>query len=165
MKSQLIKIATAGALATGMMFAQTPTPRPNFASKTATTSVNPGRGKWAHDHLQRMAQKLNLTDAQRQQAKSIFQAARQEATPLRQQFKQNREALAAAVKADNTSDIQRLAKVQGELSGKMAVIRSEAAAKFYSTLTPEQRATADQMRQQFRERMHNRVNQREHKNG
>jgi Spy/CpxP family protein refolding chaperone len=38
----------------------------------------------------------------------------------------------------------------------MVAIRTESAAKFYGMLSPEQRAKADQMQQQFRERVHNR---------
>jgi len=102
---------------------------------------------------QRMAEALNLTDAQKEQAKTIFQQARQNAQPLAQQLKQNREALAAAVKADDVAQIHSLAEQQGSLRGHMLGIRSEAMAKFYTTLTPEQKAKADQMQQRMRTRM------------
>ena len=44
-------------------------------------------------------QALNLTDAQKQQAKEIFAKSRQAAVPLRQELRANREAMAQAVKA------------------------------------------------------------------
>ena len=70
--------------------------------------------------------------------------------------------MAAAVKADQGPEIRRLARVRGELVGKMTAVRSEAAAKFYATLTPEQRVKADQMRQQFRQRRQERFDAQQH---
>ena len=58
---------------------------------------------------------LNLTDAQKQQAKTIFQEARQSAQPLRQELRQNRQALAVAVKANDTAKIQQLSQTEGNL--------------------------------------------------
>jgi len=109
---------------------------------------------------QRMIQALNLTDAQQQQANSIFQQAKQQAQPIVQQLKQNREALEAAVKANNVSQIQTLATQQGTLRGQVLAIRSTAWAQFYSMLTPDQRAKADQIHQQMKQRMQQRFHQR-----
>ena len=78
---------------------------------------------------QHMMQALNLTDAQKQQAKTIFQDARQKAQPLRDQLKQNREALTAAVKADDVARIHSLTAERGKLEGQMLGIRTEAMAK------------------------------------
>ena len=105
---------------------------------------------------QRLAQALNLSDAQKEQAKTIFQQAKQNAQPLAQQLKQNREALAAAVKANDAAQIHSLAAQQGNLRGQMVAIRSEAMAKVYSTLTPDQKVKADQMRQQMKSHMRQR---------
>ncbi len=101
---------------------------------------------------QKMVEALNLTPAQKQQAETIFGDARQKAQPIRQEMRQNREALTAAVKANNTAQIERLSVQQGNLMGKSLAIRTQARAKFYTILTPEQRMKADQM---F-ERMHSR---------
>ena len=68
-------------------------------------------------------------------------------------MRQNREALAAAVKANNTAQIERLSVQQGNLIGKTLAIKTQARAKFYATLTPEQRMKADQMFEQMRSRM------------
>jgi len=114
----------------------------------------------ARQHMDEIAQKLNLTDAQRQEFHSIFRRARESAMPVREELKQNREALAAAVKANQTADIQRLATARGRLVGQMTVIYSEAKAKFYQILTPEQRVKADQMHQEFRQHMRERWSQR-----
>lgn len=142
----LTKIATIAAMAAGMALAQTP-----------AAPAQPRRG---HAMRQRMMQALDLTNSQKQQAKAIFQQARQNAEPLKTQLKQNREALAAAVKANDTAQIHSLSIQRGNLEGQMLGIRSEARAKFYATLTPEQKAKADQMRARFKTRMQQRIEQR-----
>ena len=114
---------------------------------------------------QRMMQALNLTDAQKQQAKTIFQQAKQNAQPLAQQLKQNREALAAAVKANDVAQIHSLAAQQRQPAGQMLGIRTEAMAKFYSSLTPDQKAKADQMHERIKARMQQRRQQRNSNNG
>jgi Spy/CpxP family protein refolding chaperone len=147
MQRQFVKLATVAALATGLVFAQTPSPSPSPNTQT-------GRHQLVQRHRARMAQALNLTDAQKAQAKTIFQQARQSSKPIREQLKQNRQALATAIKADKSdAELQQLANQQGQLRGQMLTIRSEAAAKFYATLTPDQKAKADQMQQQFHQRV------------
>jgi Spy/CpxP family protein refolding chaperone len=111
-------------------------------------------------HMDEVAQKLNLTDAQRKEFHTIFQKAHESAMPIREELKANREALAAAVKADQSAEIQQLATTRGKLVGQMTAIYAEARAKFYHTLTPEQRTKADQMRLDFRQRMRERWNER-----
>jgi len=123
---------------------QSPAPSPNAQT---------GRHQFLRQHRARLAQALNLTDAQKAQAKTIFQQARESAKPIREQMKQNRQALATAAKSGRSdADIHRLASEQGKLMGKVIAIRTEAFGKFYGILTPEQRAKADQMQQQFHQR-------------
>jgi len=131
-----------------MVFAQAP-----------STTAQPGGGKAAV--RRRIAQALNLTDAQKQQAQAIIQQTRQTVQPLRQQAKQNRQALMAAIKAGKGDvEIHQLALTQGNLAGQLVAARMEALAKFYNTLTPEQRAKADLMRQRVRQMIKNRIQQR-----
>jgi Spy/CpxP family protein refolding chaperone len=104
-----------------------------------------------------MAQALNLTASQKEQARTIFESARESAKPIRDELRMNREKLRAAAKEGKSeSEIQKLASEQGRLIGKMVAIRTESSAKFYQILTPEQRVKADQMHEQFRERMRSR---------
>jgi periplasmic protein CpxP/Spy len=156
MKRNLMKFATVGALAAGMAFAQSQAPAPQPAP-----GQGGGKAKFARRAAgrRRMMQALNLTDAQKQQAKSIFQQARETAQPLRAQLKQSREAMAAAAKVGNTAQIQQLATDQGNLLGRMIAVRTEAMAKFYNTLTSEQRAKADQIQQRMHQRMQQRFGQ------
>ena len=157
MKTTLIRWGSVAALAAGMAFAQAPAP----AQPQANTPAKPGVHQPFRQRMhQRMMQQLNLTPAQRDQAKSIFQQARQTAEPYRRQLRENREAMAIAVKANDGARIQKLAAERGRLEGQVMAIRSEAAAKFYATLTPAQRATADQMHQRFEHRMEQRKNSR-----
>ncbi|HWD00119.1 MAG TPA: Spy/CpxP family protein refolding chaperone [Candidatus Sulfopaludibacter sp.] len=129
-----MKFVAVGALAAGLVFGQ----------------VN-------HRH-HKMMQSLNLTDVQKQQAKTIFQQSRQSVQPVAQELKQNREALASAVKANDTAAIEKLSATQGQLRGRMMAARAEAMAKVYQILTPEQRAKAEQMRQTVKSRMAQRHN-------
>lgn len=154
MKNNLMRLASVAAIAAGMAFAQTPAQPPQ--QPPARTRSFHRRGMWHR----RMMQQLNLTDVQKQQAKAIFQQTRESVRPVREQLKQNREALAAAVKADNTAEIHNLAAKQATLQSRMVEARADAMAKFYATLTPEQRAKSDQLHQQFRQRMEQRMQQR-----
>ena len=150
MKRNLITLAAIAAFAAGMGFAQTTDP----AQPQAGAAGKP-RATLRH----RMLQALDLTDAQKQQAKTIFQQARQNAQPLRQELKQNRQSLAAAAKANDTAQIHQLTTQQGNAMGRLADTRTQAMAKFYATLTPEQRAKADSIRQRTQQRLA------QHKNG
>jgi Spy/CpxP family protein refolding chaperone len=109
------------ALGTASLFAQTPPTE-----------------RHQHQRANAMASQLNLTDAQKSQMQSIFQEARQSAQPVRQQLKQTRESLNAAVKAGNSDQIQQLAATEGTEIGQMAAIRASAHAKMFKMLTPEQ---------------------------
>ena len=157
MKSKWFKIAGASILAAGMTFVYAETPsQPQAQHKSAT------RQEWAQRRFDRMASYLNLTDAQKTQAQGFLQEARASAKQLMPQMKQNRQALADAVKADKTADIERLSAEKGRLMGKMTAIHTEAFAKIYQTLTPDQRVKADQMQEHFRGMMHQRMQNRSH---
>jgi Spy/CpxP family protein refolding chaperone len=142
MKRQLIKIATVAALAAGMAFAQ-----------AAAAPSKPGRAgiKLGAAVRQRILANLNLTDAQKAQAKEIMQQARTAAQPVRQQLQQSRQSLAAAVKNDDTVQIQSLAAAQGALQGQVLAIQSTAKAKLFAILTPEQKAKAEQTQQKIKQ--------------
>jgi Spy/CpxP family protein refolding chaperone len=157
MKWHLFQFAAVTALAAGMALAQAP---------TTSTQPAPQKAPFRHPMFghEQMMQALNLSPTQKQQSKTIFDDAKQKAEPIRQEMRQNREALHAAVKANNTSQIERLSSHQGELQGKALAIRSEAMAKFYAILTPEQRTKADEMMSRMRQRMEERMRERETEN-
>jgi periplasmic protein CpxP/Spy len=137
MKKSLIGLAGLGALAGVLIVGQN--------TGQAPAGHAPRHGQF----LNHMAANLNLTADQQAQAKQVMAGARQEAAPLRQQMKQNREALAAAIKSGNDAQIDQIAKAQAPVMAQLAAIRAHAFEKIYATLTPEQKAKADTMRQQF----------------
>ena len=145
------KCAAIGLVAAGLIFAQNPKPEPQ---SRAVHAQGHGCGMWGHMDVDHVAQVLNLTEPQKEQARTIFEQMRQSAQPVRQELKQNREKLMAAAKvANNESAIQKLAMEQGRLMGKLIAIRTEGSAKFYQVLTPEQRVKSDQMHEQWRQKM------------
>ena len=143
-KWQILKVAAL--VVAGSAFAQAP---PTPAQPAASQGPSARRAAVRHQLLK----ELNLTNAQKQEVKSIFQQAKQSAQPLRQQLKQNREALAAAAKANDTAQIPQLSQAESNLMGQLIAIRSEAKAKFYNSLTPEQKEKADQVQQMIRQRI------------
>jgi Spy/CpxP family protein refolding chaperone len=104
-----------------------------FAQAPQAPAPAQGRHK-----LGRMANYLNLTPAQRAQAKSIFREAHQSAQPVRQQLRETRQSLQAAIKSGNADQIKQLAATEGTEKGQLAAIRASAFSKLYPTLTPEQ---------------------------
>jgi protein CpxP len=103
----------------------------------------------------RMAGQLNLTDAQKQYARQLMQDARTQAQPIREQLKQNRQDLEAAIKSNNTSAITQLTERQADLRGQVAAIHAKQMAAFYAQLTPEQKAKAEELKNQRQQRMQN----------
>jgi protein CpxP len=150
MKRHFFQFAAVTALAAGMALAQAP------ATGTRPTPHNAPSTHREFGHGQ-MMQDLNLTPAQQQQSDTIFADAKQKTESLHREMRQNREAIHAAVKANNTSQIDQLSSHQGELVGQALAIRSQAMAKFYAILTPEQRTKADEMRSRIWQRMEDRM--------
>jgi len=146
MKNRLIRFGAVAAMAAGMAFAQAPAKAP--------PQLPPGHpmAQRRGEFQERMMQELNLSATQREEAKAIFDKARETAKPVRGELRQNREELRAAIKANDAAKIHSLSVKQGGLMAKLTEIRADARAKFYQNLTPEQRTKADQMHQQMMER-------------
>ena len=149
MRLSSVKYAAVTAFAAGIILAQAP------SGNSQPPAANPQGGphSFMGGHLGDITQVLNLTDSQKEQARMIFEQAGQSAQPILQDLKENREKLDAAAKATNSEgDIQKLATEQGRLLGQLIAIHTVATAKFFQMLTPEQRAKADQMHEQLKER-------------
>jgi protein CpxP len=145
MKRTLLGI-TSAALAAGMMFAQAPPQSGDAQPQAKHRQWKRGQG------FSRLSTKLNLTDAQKEQAKSIFDAARESSKSIAQELRQRRQALQEAAKAGKTdAEIDQLANEVGSLTGQMTAVRTKAFAKFYTLLTPEQRTQEQQMREKMRQ--------------
>ena len=109
-----------------------------FAAETSQARQWHGHGRAGH-----FMSELNLTDDQKAQAKSIFQSARQSGQPIRQQLMETRKSLRAAIKANDTAQIQQLSATEGSELGQLAAIRGSAMASVYQTLTPDQKQKVD----------------------
>lgn len=133
MRNKILAVAGAAVVAAGVMFAQTgTTPAPN-------PPANHGQGFHQRPMFARMAKNLNLSDAQRQQAKGIFQDMRAQAQPVRTQLQQGRLALVNAAVAGKSSDeLSQLAQAQAPQFAQLAALRAQALGKFYAILTPAQ---------------------------
>ncbi len=139
----------------GLAFAQTSTGQ---TGQTPANQANPAptpaqRARHIRQSMhQRLMAKLALSPAQQQQAKAIFQQAKTANQPFRTELRQNRESLAAAVKSNDTARIQTLTQARAGIMAKIMANRADAMAKFYATLTPQQKATADQFHQHMQQR-------------
>ncbi|MGO9516444.1 MAG: Spy/CpxP family protein refolding chaperone [Candidatus Korobacteraceae bacterium] len=133
----------------------------SYAQQTDNTNPKPAWAGHRHgDHMAYMAKALNLTDAQKAQVKSIMQANRTSMRPLMQQMEQNRLAMLTATSggAFDQAKVTALANQQAQLMAQMTVNRQSIQSQIYNqVLTPEQRATADQMRQKQITRINERV--------
>jgi len=134
MKRSIRNLILAGALATGLVAAQT------------TAPANPPQAG-THRRANRMARLSNylqLTPDQQTQAKAIFQATREQAEPLFTQMRSTRQQIAAAVKnGAPDAQIDQLTAQAGTLKGQLMAIRTKAFAKFYTILTPDQKTKMD----------------------
>ena len=142
MKNTWLRFAAAAAVAGGMLLA---------AQEVSSQPAQPAVQQHRQRPGARIARYLNLTPAQEARAKAEFQSARQSAQPIRQQLKQVRLAMFQAVRANDTAGIERLSAQQAGLNGRILGMREEAFARIYSTLTPDQRAKADQIPAHFRQ--------------
>ncbi len=120
MKTKWFMPIGAALMVAGLAFANPETPaNTQTPSQAAPHHRSANRQQWMQQRFDRMANYLNLTDAQKTQAKSIMQQSRQSTANVRTQLEQNRAALKQAIKADKTSEIDRLSKEQGRLMGQM----------------------------------------------
>ncbi len=113
-----------------------------------------------HGHMGFMAKQLNLTDAQKAQIKTIMQSQRTTMRPLMLQMAQNREAMLTATSggAFDQAKVQAIATQQAQLISQMTVLKEQLRSQIYNTvLTPDQKAKADQMRQNQLTRMNERL--------
>ena len=137
MQHPLLKFAGVTALAFGMAFGQD-APAKDQHSRGAHQHGRQGGGPGMI--LDRLSAELSLTDAQKQQAQSIFTAARQSAEPVHSQLRQQKQALTAAVKSGaSEAEIDRISNSIGPLLAQTTAIHSKAFAKFYTILTQEQK--------------------------
>ncbi len=131
-----MKLLAVVMVSTGLMWAQGPGPGPGPAGPRPPRS----------QPLEYLTLVLNLTDAQKEQARSTFDAAAETSRPLMEQLGPARQALHNAPKESRTdSQIDALAATVGSLEGQLAAIQTKAQVRFYNLLTTEQRDRLDKL--------------------
>jgi Spy/CpxP family protein refolding chaperone len=118
-------------LAASLAFAQTGTP--------------PSPATIAQMRVNQLSHTLNLTDAQKASALSIFTAAITSAQTLQDSLRTNHQSLADAIKSNNTASINTLSAAAGVIEGNLMAINAKADAAFYQLLTTDQKALYDAM--------------------
>jgi Spy/CpxP family protein refolding chaperone len=92
-----------------------------------------------------LAALLNLTDAQKTQATTIFTNAYNSSQSVLSSLQTDRQTLSTAVKANNTATIDAVSVTIGTLEGQLTDINAKAEASFYAILTADQKAKYDSM--------------------
>jgi Spy/CpxP family protein refolding chaperone len=115
-----------------------------------------GRGWAHHGALGYVAHELNLSDAQRSQIKSMWQAERPAVASLVQELASESKEMDSATAQGNLdeSKVQAIASRQGETIAKLLIEKERFESKMYSgVLNPEQRIKADEFQKVWHSRM------------
>ena len=107
-----------------------------------------GHGPWDLGFVNFIINRLDLTDEQESQIRSIFDEECAGITPFISQLETNRQELQAATQngAFNEQDVRTLATRQGEIMAELIVAKERTKSRVYSLLTDEQRTKAEQMK-------------------
>ncbi len=108
----------------------------------------PTPAEMAQREVARYTSLLSLTQAQQDQATAIFTAEATDEQGTRQSERTARQALETAVTNNDTASIQQQAASLGQLQGQSLASRSLAEAKFYATLTADQKTKLADLKQQ-----------------
>jgi Spy/CpxP family protein refolding chaperone len=131
-RTNVLALFAAGAT---MIFAQGPGPR---------TGEPPTPEQRIQMRVNMLGTRLQLTEAQKTNATSIFTQAYNSAASVRTSLDAARQAIADAVKKNDTATIDQNAATLGTLSGQLTAIDSKADAAFYAILTADQKAKYDE---------------------
>ena len=112
--------------------------------------------------LERMADELGLSDAQRQTIRGLYESARPAMQANREQLRQSAAQLRDVEPGskDYQSTVERASRTAGELASRAVSDAAQLRAQVWAVLTPEQRVKAKQMRETMRERMTKRMQER-----
>ena len=102
----------------------------------------------------RLMDELDLTDAQREQIRTLVDAHRTAVEPLHDQLKSNRDAINEASLAANFDEarVRALAASAQTIHTDLVVAEARLTSQIYALLTPEQRTELGQLLAEMRER-------------
>lgn len=112
---------------------------PGFSQDRGT----PDPQTMAERRVNMLVRLLNLTDAQKASATTIYVDAYSASQNLQTSLRSNRESVSEAVKKNDTAAIDSLALTLGTLTGQIAAIEGKAEAAFYLLLTADQKTKYD----------------------
>ncbi len=124
-----------------------------FAFAQKGEKAKHGRG-FGHRGFERMAEKLNLNDEQKEQVKQIMEASRAKIQPLTETIRANRQKL-QELNANGQFDeaqVQTIANQQGAIAAQLIVEKERAKSQIFQILTVEQREQAKQFEERMKER-------------
>lgn len=149
-KTMLIITAITGGVATGLAYAMPPGGGEGCLHGGRGTGFG-HHGMDAESHVDRMAERLDLTKEQRDKVRAIVDKTRPQTRELRDKLSENRKQLQTLTRQGTAkeSDIRKLADNQGKLIADMIVQRSKVQGEISAVLTPEQR---EKMQQRFENR-------------
>jgi Spy/CpxP family protein refolding chaperone len=116
----------------------------------------PQGGGWKHEghrgagFSERLAQKLNLTDAQKAQVKTIEAQFRTDNAAFFQTFRQTMQDFHAAKKANDQAKVDALKPTLESQHAQMKTLHEAERAQIRSILTPDQQAQLDAMKAQHK---------------
>ena len=124
-----------------------------YAQDTGAAKCKCGE-HWKHRHgHHHFWKKLNLTDAQKKEMFSIRLDERAIMKPLFEKLRSEREQLHALPMGQfDEAKIRAIAKGQADTLTELLVEKQRMKSKLYAVLTPEQRAKAEQIRQEWKAR-------------
>lgn len=113
----------------------------------------------------RMTAKLNLTDAQKAQIKTIMETSKANTQPMREASKANRQKMNAVTENGQFDEatVTAIAQEKAGISAQMTVEKLRVKSQIFQVLTAEQKAQVAQMKDQRKERFQNRRNNSEKK--
>ena len=132
----------------------------SYAQDNNQTSGAAAWGGHRHGHMGYLAKQLDLTDAQKAQIKTMMQAQRATLRPLMQQMAQNRLAVlnATANGAFDQAKMQTLANQRAQITAQLEVQKASLHSQIYNqVLTADQKAKAEQLRQNQISRINQRL--------
>lgn len=117
-----------------------------------------GRGFGGGHPFLKMAEKLNLSDEQKTQIKTILEDSKTRVQPLMESMRENHKAIEnlGTDGTYNEAEVTRLANAQAEISKQLIIEKEKTKAAIFAVLTPEQRTQAAEMKSQMKERFKDR---------
>jgi len=105
------------------------------------------RGGGPGRHIDRMAQVLDLTAAQKEKVSAIVKAEQEKTEPLRQQLFENRDKFRQTTFSEKFDEaaVRAIAAKQAQIQTELMVSHAKTKSEIFALLTPEQRTLAQKL--------------------